>query len=90
MNPTHRLGCLGLIELIVTISEGAFPVLRCPHPPLLIDPFIFLLAYILEEIIDFHHVFRAKVSLRCFKVSGDRQSIIGFGRLLEARMIGGR
>lgn len=90
MTPTHRLGCLGLIELIVAISEGAFPALICPHPPLLVDPFIFLLAYILEEFIDFHRVFRAKVSLRFFKFSDDRQSIIGSRWLLEARLIGGR
>ena len=81
---------LGLIELIAAISEGAFLALICPHPPLLVDPFIFLLTYVLEEVIDFHRVIRTKVSLRCFKVSGDRQSIIGMRRLLEARMIGGR
>lgn len=80
----------GLIELIAAISEGAFLALICPHPPLLVDPVIFLLTYILEEMIDFHRVFRTKVALRCFKVRGDRQSIIGMRRFLEAVMIGGR
>lgn len=71
MTPTHSIG------FIVVHSEGAFLAVVCPHPPLLVDPFIFLQAYIMEEDMNFHRVFRAKVSLRSLKVSGGKQSAIG-------------
>lgn len=89
MTPTHRLGCLGLIELIVAHSGGAFLAVVCPHPPLLVDPFIFLHAYTLEEDTDFGRIFRAELSSGSFKSGGGSELVIGRRLLFEVRVIGG-
>lgn len=87
--PTHRLRCHWHIKLIVVLSEGVISALSCLHP-LLVDSFKFLLAYLLEEAMDLHDVLMAKGSLRCFKISGDRQSAaIGSRWLREAGFVGG-
>lgn len=87
--PAHRLRCHWHVKLIVLLSEGVISALSCLHPPLLVDPFKFLLAYLVEEAMDVHDVLMAKGSLRCFKVSGDRQSAIGNRWLREAGFVGG-
>lgn len=76
MTPTYWLRCYRHIKLTVVLSEGAISALSCLHPPFLVDPFKFLLAYLLEEVMDLHDVAMLMGSLRCFKVSGDRQSAI--------------
>lgn len=76
MTPTYWLRCHRHIKLTVVLSEAAISALSCLHPPFFVDPFKFLLAYLLEEVMDLHDVAMAMGSLRCFKVSGDRQSAI--------------
>lgn len=89
MTATYRLRCHRHIKLIVVISEGAISALSCFHPPFLVDPFKFLLAYVLKEAIDLHDVVIANGSLRCFKVSGDSRSAIGSRWLHGAGVVGG-
>lgn len=89
MTPTYRLGCHRHIKLIVVVSEGAISALSCLHPLFLVDPFKFLSVYVLKEAIDLHDVVMANGSLRCFKVSGDRQSAIGSRWLHGAGVVGG-
>lgn len=76
ITPTYRLSCHRHIKLGVVISEGTISALSCLRLPFLVDPFEFLLAYILKEAIDLNDIVMAIGSLRCFKVSGDRQSAI--------------
>lgn len=89
MTPTYRLSCHRHIKLGVIILEGTISALSCLHPPFLVDPFKFLLPYLLKEGIDLSDIVMAHGSLRCFKISGDRQSAIFIRLFHGAGVVGG-